>query len=186
MSHSMEDDASLSAENDERNEELLLSESRKRVGTKNGIFIILGMVQGWAQLGSNQRPISYEPTALTTELWALAKRIVSYRESLVKGVRTQLCTLNTSPLATAEQMLPPCLPATCVIIAVVTHNVRTFYSWFGYCVSITIITQREEFTERKRATFLHMFRPCCMCSLTIHNSQNLSLLPQSGDRLSSL
>jgi hypothetical protein len=32
---------------------------------------------GWAQLGSNQRPISYEPTALTTELWALAERIVA-------------------------------------------------------------------------------------------------------------
>src|SRR6266699_5079608 len=32
----------------------------------------------WAQLGSNQRPSSYEPPALTTELWALARRIVPY------------------------------------------------------------------------------------------------------------
>ena len=30
----------------------------------------------WAQLGSNQRPTSYEPAALTTELWALVGRIV--------------------------------------------------------------------------------------------------------------
>ena len=32
----------------------------------------------WAQLDSNQRPTSYEPAALTAELWALAKRIVPY------------------------------------------------------------------------------------------------------------
>ena len=32
----------------------------------------------WAQLDSNQRPTSYEPAALTTELWALAECIVSY------------------------------------------------------------------------------------------------------------
>jgi hypothetical protein len=31
----------------------------------------------WAQLGSNQRPTSYEPAALTAELWAPAKRIVT-------------------------------------------------------------------------------------------------------------
>ncbi len=31
----------------------------------------------WAHLDSNQGPISYEPTALTTELWALAEHIVS-------------------------------------------------------------------------------------------------------------
>jgi hypothetical protein len=40
----------------------------------------------WAQLDSNQRPISYEPTALTTELWALAERIVTY---LVSGGKRQ-------------------------------------------------------------------------------------------------
>ena len=38
----------------------------------------------WAQLGSNQRPISYEPTALTTELWALVRRIVTYLPLLGK------------------------------------------------------------------------------------------------------
>ena len=38
----------------------------------------------WAQLGSNQRPTSYEPAALTTELWALTKRIVPYLISTVK------------------------------------------------------------------------------------------------------
>jgi hypothetical protein len=32
----------------------------------------------WAQLESNQRPTSYEPAALTAELWALAKRIIAY------------------------------------------------------------------------------------------------------------
>ena len=32
----------------------------------------------WAQLDSNQRPSSYEPPALTTELWALAEGIVAY------------------------------------------------------------------------------------------------------------
>ena len=30
----------------------------------------------WAQLDSNQRPTSYEPAALTTELWALTERII--------------------------------------------------------------------------------------------------------------
>ncbi len=39
----------------------------------------------WAQLGSNQRPTSYEPAALTAELWALAKRIVPYPTPTVKG-----------------------------------------------------------------------------------------------------
>ena len=38
----------------------------------------------WAQLGSNQRPIPYEGTALTTELWALAERIVTHARSIVK------------------------------------------------------------------------------------------------------
>src|SRR6266702_1941521 len=32
----------------------------------------------WAQLDSNQRPTSYEPAALTTELWALAECIITY------------------------------------------------------------------------------------------------------------
>lgn len=32
----------------------------------------------WAQLGSNQRPTSYEPAALTTELWAPVGPIVTY------------------------------------------------------------------------------------------------------------
>ena len=40
----------------------------------------------WAQLGSNQRPIPYEGTALTTELWALVGRIVTYLSRLEKGV----------------------------------------------------------------------------------------------------
>ena len=39
----------------------------------------------WAQLGSNQRPTSYEPAALTAELWALAVRIVAYMVVVVKG-----------------------------------------------------------------------------------------------------
>jgi hypothetical protein len=38
----------------------------------------------WAQLGSNQRPTGYEPVALTTELWALAERIVTHLRSVVK------------------------------------------------------------------------------------------------------
>src|SRR5260370_7112022 len=38
--------------------------------------------EGWAQLGSNQRPRSYELPALTAELWALAKRIVAYQLGL--------------------------------------------------------------------------------------------------------
>ncbi len=30
----------------------------------------------WAQKDSNLRPTGYEPGALTTELWALAERII--------------------------------------------------------------------------------------------------------------
>jgi hypothetical protein len=40
----------------------------------------------WAHLGSNQGPSSYEPPALTAELWALAERIVSYLLTLGKRV----------------------------------------------------------------------------------------------------
>ena len=43
----------------------------------------------WAQLGSNQRPTSYEPAALTAELWALAERIVTYLVSIVKRKSSQ-------------------------------------------------------------------------------------------------
>jgi hypothetical protein len=32
----------------------------------------------WAHLGSNQGPIPYEGTALTTELWALAECIIAH------------------------------------------------------------------------------------------------------------
>ncbi len=38
----------------------------------------------WAQQGSNLRPSSYEPPALTTELWALAERIVPQLISIGK------------------------------------------------------------------------------------------------------
>ena len=43
-------------------------------------------LQPWAQLGSNQRPTSYEPAALTAELWALMRRIITRLPSLVKRV----------------------------------------------------------------------------------------------------
>src|SRR6266536_2236456 len=39
----------------------------------------------WAQLGSNQRPTSYEPAALTAELWALAESIIPCLTQVVKG-----------------------------------------------------------------------------------------------------
>ena len=38
----------------------------------------------WAQLGLNQRPIDYESTALTAELWAPALCIVTYHIYVVK------------------------------------------------------------------------------------------------------
>ncbi len=38
----------------------------------------------WAHLGSNQGPTSYEPAALTTELWARAETIIAYAFPLVK------------------------------------------------------------------------------------------------------
>lgn len=41
----------------------------------------------WAQLGSNQRPRSYELPALTAELWALAKGIVAHLSPIVKRVK---------------------------------------------------------------------------------------------------
>ena len=40
---------------------------------------------GWAHLDLNQGPISYEPTALTAELWALAEGIISYLMGPGKG-----------------------------------------------------------------------------------------------------
>ncbi len=42
----------------------------------------------WAQLGSNQRPKSYELSALTAELWALAERIIPCLTQVVKGGNT--------------------------------------------------------------------------------------------------
>ncbi len=42
------------------------------------------MFSKWAQLGLNQRPIDYESTALTAELWALAESIVPYSAQDVK------------------------------------------------------------------------------------------------------
>jgi hypothetical protein len=47
----------------------------------------------WAQLGSNQRPIPYEGTALTTELWALAECIVSYLLPVGKRVISDFTTV---------------------------------------------------------------------------------------------
>ena len=44
----------------------------------------------WAHLGSNQGPISYEPTALTAELWALAEGIISYLMRPGKGLVSSL------------------------------------------------------------------------------------------------
>ncbi len=38
----------------------------------------------WAQQDSNLRRTSYEPDALTTELWALAECIVPYRAGVGK------------------------------------------------------------------------------------------------------
>jgi hypothetical protein len=64
------------------------SEKKKNMGTPGRRRLTSKKTTSykWAQLGSNQRPISYEPTALTTELWALAERIVSYLPALGKRV----------------------------------------------------------------------------------------------------
>lgn len=55
----------------------------------------------WAQLGSNQRPRSYELPALTAELWALLfenTRIIAYPPALGKMETTRrTCTRAACP-----------------------------------------------------------------------------------------
>ena len=50
--------------------------------------------EGWAHLDLNQGPISYEPTALTAELWALAEGIISYLMRTGKGGFLLFSALN--------------------------------------------------------------------------------------------
>jgi hypothetical protein len=48
----------------------------------------------WAHLGLNQGPIPYEGTALTTELWALVRRIVTYLSRLEKRVISEFLAIT--------------------------------------------------------------------------------------------
>jgi hypothetical protein len=51
----------------------------------------------WAQQDSNLRPTSYEPAALTAELWALAQAIIAYLIATVKRVKPLIWTGNEVP-----------------------------------------------------------------------------------------
>ena len=71
----------------------LLGKGRHDSNIKGPPSLLVMEFPKWAQLDSNQRPTSYEPAALTAELWALAKSIVPYLIPDEKRENLAICCL---------------------------------------------------------------------------------------------